>query len=103
AQRPSRRPQPLRRGRKYRRSQLSLATRFFPFILAPCSTAGFSFVGQFSQQNQKSESSRPTEPPRQPLTEPYVTLSRHTALVIPIISNVSPVRKQGRPPLFYLR
>jgi hypothetical protein len=35
----------------------------------------------------KRESSRPTEPPRQPLTEPYVTLSRHTALVIPIISN----------------
>ena len=33
-------------------------------------------------------SSRPAEPPRQPLTEPYVTLSRHTAPVIPVNSNL---------------
>ena len=38
---------------------------------------------------QSRESSRPTEPPRQPLTEPYVTLSRHTALVIPVDGNLS--------------
>ncbi len=34
----------------------------------------------------KGLSSRPAVLPRQPLTEPYVTLSRHTALVIPILS-----------------
>jgi hypothetical protein len=29
------------------------------------------------------ESSRPAELPRQPLSEPYVTVSRHTALLVP--------------------
>jgi len=46
-----------------------------------------NFVGSlwyfFSDRPIYNESSRPAELPRQPLSEPYVTVSRHTALLVP--------------------
>jgi len=36
-----------------------------------------------SRVEKDVESSRPAELPRQPLSEPYVTVSRHTALLVP--------------------
>ncbi len=51
--------------------------------------------------NSRHTSSRPTEPSRQPLTESWLMLSRHAALVTPIISNLLPVRKRGRTTVWF--